>query len=195
MGNGYSRDRIPWGQTLELFLREVRALGATEWVLMVDVTERDIRLDGQLRADARPASPVVAVAIESPSRGPLLFACGRFDHWQDNARAIALGLEALRKVDRYGITQAAEQYTGFRALPPGVPMPEAKMTVEDAAQFLIEQSEAQDLTPEELVAHPAIVQSLYRRAAMLCHPDAGGLDETFRKLTEARDLLMEGMDR
>jgi len=33
-------------------------------------------------------------------------------------RAIALALEALRKVDRYGV-RSGSQYAGFKALPPG----------------------------------------------------------------------------
>lgn len=40
--------------------------------------------------------------------------------WQHNVRSIALGLEALRAVDRYGITKRGEQYAGFTgALPAG----------------------------------------------------------------------------
>jgi hypothetical protein len=52
-----------------------------------------------------------------------------------NARAIALGLEALRKVDRYRITKRGERYTGWSALPPATPMGAAKMTADDALEF------------------------------------------------------------
>ena len=54
--------------------------------------------------------------------GPLLFVCGRFTTWQDNLRAIAKTMEALRAVKRWGATQSDEQYTGFRALPAATPM-------------------------------------------------------------------------
>lgn len=38
--------------------------------------------------------------------------------WRHNVRSIALGLEALRAVDRFGISRRGEQYAGFRgALP------------------------------------------------------------------------------
>jgi hypothetical protein len=47
----------------------------------------------------------------------LLYACDRFWRWQHNLRAIALGLEALRLVERYGIGDAHQQYAGYRALP------------------------------------------------------------------------------
>jgi hypothetical protein len=38
--------------------------------------------------------------------------------WQDNLRAVALGLEALRRVERYGIAQRGEQYAGWRRADP-----------------------------------------------------------------------------
>lgn len=184
--------KASWRSTLDLLDRELWHLGVrTEFVMQIDVEERDLRLDGELRANARPASPAVAVAFES-GKGPLLFVCGKFPTWQDNVRAIALGLEALRKVDRYGITRAAEQYRGFNALPPGMPMPAASMTVEEAAEFLIEHGEWGD-TPasiDELVGAPEAVRLYFREAAKKLHPDAGGDAALFRRLTEAKDLLL-----
>ncbi len=59
-----------------------------------------------------------------------------FPAWRINVRAIALGLEALRKVDRSGIARGNEQYTGFRALGSGIEMPAAQMAAEEALEFL-----------------------------------------------------------
>src|SRR5579863_10251967 len=36
--------------------------------------------------------------------GPLSYPCDKYSNWQANLRAIALSLEALRAVDRYGVT-------------------------------------------------------------------------------------------
>lgn len=44
------------------------------------------------------------------------FAVDTFTSWEDNLRAIVLGMEALRKVARYGIVKGNEQYTGWRQL-------------------------------------------------------------------------------
>lgn len=179
----------PWFNPLELLDRELSALGVRgEFVLQIDCSEADLRLDGQLRANARPASPAVAIAIEA-RKGPLLFACNRFDRWQDNLRAIALGLEALRKVDRYGITSAAEQYDGFRAIGSGTPMPAAPapMTLEDAARVLL--GDDRVATVDDVLRDPSIAHTLFRAGARTAHPDAGGDPETFRRLTEARDLV------
>ena len=177
-----------WPSTLDLLDRELWHLGVRdEFVLQIDCSEADLRIDGQLRANARHTSPAVAIAIESRSKGSLLFTCGRFNQWQDNVRAIALGLEALRKVERYGIVQSDEQYRGWQALPPGTPMPAAKMTVEAARELL--RVEAGWITGPA-IDDDADIGKAYRWAAHNAHPDHGGTAERFAAITEARDLLL-----
>ncbi|MDN5780080.1 MAG: hypothetical protein L0H96_24685, partial [Humibacillus sp.] len=73
---GQTRDRW-WARTLDLLARELAALDARDVVLGVDVEDRHIRLDGKLRADARPDSPAVELAFDS-KRGPLLYRSDRF---------------------------------------------------------------------------------------------------------------------
>ena len=59
--------------------------------------------------------------------GPMRYPSGRFyaqwsgdmPGWQANVRAVALTLESLRAVDRYGVSQHGEQYRGWQALPAG----------------------------------------------------------------------------
>lgn len=176
-----------WTATLGLLDRELRHLGVRrEFVLQIDVQESDLRLDGQLRSTARPATPAVAIAADT-SKGSLLFTCGRFKHWQDNVRAIALGLEALRKVERYGIVQSDEQYRGWQALPPGTPMPAAKMTEQDALELLRKEA-GWDCGPDH--DDETHILQAYRHAARNAHPDHGGTAERFAAITAARDLLI-----
>jgi hypothetical protein len=114
--------RASYGDTLALLTRELWHLGADSAVIEIAVTEGDIRLDGLPRAGARPEHPGVIVSFDSV-HGPLRYGTDAFgvwvDDWQANLRAIALGLEALRKVDRYGIGGRGEQYQGWKALPAG----------------------------------------------------------------------------
>lgn len=175
-----------YSDTLMLLDREVTHITkrGVDPILMIDIEERHLRLDGGLRADARPATDNVALAVETKN-GPLIFPCGRFWKWQDNVRAIALGMEALRKVERYGITPNAEQYTGFRAIGGGTPMPAAKMTVEEAQRFMRAHA-----GPDGADARTWL--DMYRLAAKRLHPDVGGDPELFRQLTEARDLVTTG---
>ncbi len=105
-------------------------------VLGMDVFESQIRLDGELYANARPASPAVEVAFES-KHGPLIYRCDRYvdqrggGSWRHNVRAIALTLQALRAVDRYGAAESGEQYAGYRQLAatPAVMTQETAVTV------------------------------------------------------------------
>ena len=181
-----------WSATLSLLDRELCQLGAKNVVIQVSLTERDIRLDGYPRANARPDHPGVIVSLDS-AYGPLSYPCDTFTSWQDNLRAVALALEALRSVDRYGVTKRGEQYTGWKQLPEGRPMP-AAMTRDEAAQFLAQHG-APDLISLGGWGHlrePAHVverDRVYKAAARKLHPDAGGTTEDFQRLQEAKRVL------
>lgn len=186
--------------TLDLLDYELNRLGVTEVVVQVAVGDRGVRVDGGLRADARPDHPGVVVSYTDPRQGPLVFATDRFSRWQANLRAIALGLEALRKVDRYGITTKGEQYTGWKELPSGIPMgPGAEpepLSPEKAAQIIVG-----TISGPHDAAHNARTaiedrdfrSYAYRQAAKRLHPDVGGSPEAFRRLNEAKAVL-DGLD-
>lgn len=112
----WSPFRASLGETLQVLERELRMLHAERIVVQVALGERQIRNDGMPRSDARADHPGVVLAFDS-KWGPLQYATDDFHHWEDNLRAIALAMEALRKVDRYGVSKRGEQYTGWKALP------------------------------------------------------------------------------
>lgn len=171
--------RASWPDTEHLLMDEVDRLDGKNVVLELDVREKDIRLDGRLRADARPTSPGVRLAFESRV-GALTYATDRYRSWLANARAIALGLQALRAVDRYGITQRGEQYTGFKALPSGTPMSagEPRMTESTAAELLRGYAEA-----------GATLAKAYKAAVKATHPDLGGNREAFDRVQAAAQVM------
>lgn len=175
-----------WPDTLNLLGSETDKLGARLVVIEVDATEDEVRRDGMLRANARVGFPGVRISFES-RHGPLAYATDVYDGWKANVRAIALGLQALRAVDRYGITRTGEQYRGFTALPSGA---NTKMTREEAAAFL---AAGQDgFTAADLLRDREAVRRAYRAAAKLHHSDVGGNDALFAKVNEARDVLLNG---
>lgn len=179
--------------TMHLLDRELQMLRAEQVVLMVDGEERHMRLDGGLRADARLRSPRVILAFDS-EHGPLKYACDAFLHWHDNLRAIALGLEALRRVERYGIATRGEQYTGWAALGSGIAM-SAGMSRKEAVAVIIDlTSDGHDLYSDDDLddrgAAGAFLEDAYRIGAKRWHPDnEGGDGEKFYLLTKARDVL------
>jgi hypothetical protein len=184
--------RVGWAQTEQLLGYEAAKLGAHLVVIQIDVAEQGIRLDGKLRAHAEAASPRVRVAFES-RHGPLTYAADRYTRWQDNVRAIALALEALRAVDRYGVSSRGEQYRGWVA----IEARPAEMTREQAAGLIAHwaepEAEKRERATTALLRSPSLfVPELYRRAAKRAHPDVTGDDgDTMGRLNAARDLLLE----
>jgi hypothetical protein len=193
----FSHFSATWRQTLDLLATEAGNLGATEVVMQLAIGESDLRIDGLVRANATPAHPGVIVSFES-RHGPLRYSTDRFkrgglrDHcpgWQANVRAVALGLEALRKVDRYGISTGGEQYVGYRAIGAGQPS-SSSMSVEWAARLLAYHAwhdEVDEAMCSLVLEDPA---PAFREAAKRLHPDVGGDPEEYRRLTEARDVLL-----
>lgn len=179
--------RATYPATLELLWREIAALGGRDVILQVDIAERDIRTDGLPRANARYGSnPGVVVSFRS-AHGPLRYATDAYTGWQDNLRAIALSLEALRAVDRYGVSTRGEQYAGWRALPAGNGT--GFGSADQALQWMVsyyaadrgwELAEAASLPPAEL----------YRRLAKMLHPDASGPPADWARLGNAKQLLV-----
>ena len=185
-----SRFRASWSMTLDLLKTELRHLGAKNVLIEIDMPERMIRLDGYPRADARADGPGVILSLES-RHGPLRYPCDRFTDWEDNVRAIALSLQALRAVDRYGVTRRGEQYTGWKKLPPaGGSTP--TMDVSAAAAFMVA-AEGRGGEAEDLIEGPharEAIERTYRNAAKQLHPDAGGSARDFSTLGEARRALL-----
>ena len=185
----YRRDapfRATLGVTHRELTSELSKLGAKDVVLEIAISPLDLRLDGRLRAGARPEHPGVILAFAS-RKGHLRFACDRYRDWADNLRAISRTLNALRSVDRWGAVQDAEQYKGWERLPaPGTGK-------QAAAAFLIEHGHpgASDPTyaAQRLIEDADTRERIFRKAAKNLHPDAGGDPAQFQRLIEARRVL------
>ena len=92
----------------------------------------------------------------------------------DAPSCIALTLEALRKVDRYGATQSDEQYTGYRQI--GA----APAAIEDLNPWATLRSLAGVHAHDHV--EPERIIRLARRNA---HPDHGGTSETWARFDTA----------
>jgi len=178
-----SRFRAGTGDTNDLLDRELAHLGATNVVLQVALQPGDIRLDGRPRANSRPSHPGVVLSFDS-KHGPLSYPCDAFTDWQDNLRAIALSLEHLRAVDRYGVTKRGEQYKGWTALPP--PPKVDPMTVREAADVV---AAMVGVDPSDIVRSADAWAIHYRAAAKVAHPDSGGRPGDFQRLQAAAAIL------
>lgn len=135
--------------------------------------------DNRPYARAIPDHPGVIFSMET-KHGRVSYPADSFTTWQDNLRAIALALEALRKVDRYGVTKHGEQYRGFLALETG-----GRSSVDDAVAVLSVAAGIPALMVES--GFPYAVRLAKRRS----HPDAGGTTELWNEVAEAEGTLRD----
>lgn len=170
--------------TLDLLFAEAEKLGAELLVLQVDIAERDIRADGLPRARACYGdNPGVVVSFDS-RHGPLRYATDVFDDWRANLRAVALALEALRAVDRYGVTRRGEQYQGWTAIGSASPGRGPFADKADAETWM------RLCAREARIGGWADLDGLYRLLAKRMHPDtATGSADLWERLDAAATLL------
>lgn len=186
-------------ETMRLLERELRMVRAESAVVQLATTH--FRKDGTPYADATPEHPGVIVSfvkvvkskLGEKVRVPLSFPADRFRTWETNLRAVAIALEDLRRIDRYGVTSNAEQYLGFKALPPPGPEHSAVLTVDEAAR-VVEKMVDRQFTADPILRSPDSWRGAYRTAAAKLHPDAGGAPDEWQKLLAAKSLLDEHHD-
>jgi hypothetical protein len=185
------RDRFsaPWSKTLDLLERELVKLRAKEIVIEAFFHPSDIRNDGWPRSNARASQPGVILRFTT-KKGIMEFACDRFADWQQNLRAIALGLEKLRMIDEYGIIEVEEQqYTGWLKLPAASATDEAQQL----ALILCKYAATDETKAKTVVVDQKMFESVWREAVRRTHPDQNpersGAD--FNNVIQARDRLKQ----
>jgi hypothetical protein len=195
--------KAQWDETLLLLARQLQQMEAHPSCTRIKTFHRHavVRRDGMLRSDApAPDNPGVILSFEvfkasgkRNERGqrlgkyvPVQFECDRFTHWKDNVRAIALALEALRKVERYGVARASVSEVGRQQALPPTYIPAQGMTVDDAWAILAHFSK---FTVEELMGVGARIKDAYRQAMKHTHPDQGGNQDDAAKVNVAYEVL------
>jgi hypothetical protein len=153
-------------------LAELDRLGAANVVITSDLPTRN---DGLPYANGRSDDPGIAVWFVL-DRKERVFACDKWRTHAENMQAIALSIEAMRGLERWGagdvITRA---FAGFAALPPGgesfvADSPPA--TVVRKWQEVFEVGALVDVVaPADLLA---IVKARHRDKIKQHHPDLGG---------------------
>lgn len=184
------KKRVLLSDNLDLLEREALHLGCKHLVIEADFKEGQIRNDGWPKATASPSSPRVVISLLESAHGPLRYPCDTFTRFEDNVRAVGLALEALRTVDRYGVTRRGEQYAGWKALPATTA---PTMTAQVAAEVVLVLSgsspaEAKEAASEvlEMANH---ARGVIREALRRTHPDTGGSAEAFHQVQAARAVL------
>lgn len=136
--------------------------------------EQTVRDPNRPYADATFDDPGVVVRF-SRNGEDFAMPCDRWDNPRDNARAIALTIEAKRALTRYGVETIESEFRRLR-LPSGTgvvtgdPPPHEVLGVE----------------PD---AHPRAVRAAYRERVKEAHPDQGGSAEELAQVKRAREAM------
>jgi hypothetical protein len=172
---------IKFARLLDDLERELKHLGAGDVVIQAYLRRDQIRNDGWPRSSERPSEPGIILSFLNREKEEISFPCDTYLTWESNLRAISLTLTALRSIDRYGVSQHAEQYKGWARLP-AAPQ---KMSTHDAVTFLMLHSGIYPKDPESL-------KQAYRASTRKLHPDAAnGSAEQFDRATRAKAALEE----
>jgi hypothetical protein len=151
--------------------RQLDMLGAADAVLSSNV---QLRLDGRPRGDENPGDPGAAVYFRFRARATVL-ACDRYQRVADNIAAIANHIDALRRIERYGVGTIEQALAGYKALP-------ADSAADWRAVF--------GFRVDEPVSVDA-VQRAFKQRAMSAHPDRGGTEDAMAHLNRARDFALQ----
>ena len=149
---------------------ELDRLGAKNAVLSFGVRAR---LDGYPRSgEPEPADPGVAVYFGFNGKATV-FACDSYTKVAQNIAAIAAHVDALRRIQRYGVGSIEQAIAGYKALP-----------ADTAADWR---------TVLELGARPLAedVERAYKHLARRRHPDAGGSEEGWYQLQRAYEFAKQ----
>lgn len=156
------------GGALDRLEDELRRLRATNIVISSNLRPRN---DGRPYADQalRVQDPGIAVYFTLNGK-PTVLACDRWCYVEHNIAAIALHVEALRGIDRWGVGSIEQAFAGYAALP-------AHATPSDWRAVLGVGADAS----------LALVRTAYHSLARRKHPDLGGSHEEMSKLTAAME--------
>lgn len=166
------KTRLSVADAVRRLLDELQRMRVHDWNVIIS-TNVPLRLDGFPRGDQEPRDPGAAVYWKQKDGQPMrCMAIDRYTRVADNLAAIAATLEAMRAIERHGgATILDRAFLGFAALPEKASQPWREVLGIDP-----QQSATLDL-----------VESRYRALVKVHHPDAGGKEETFLSITQARD--------
>lgn len=119
-----------------------------------------------------PADRGVAVYFELDGK-PIVLCCDKWNRVACNLVAISKTLEAMRGLERWGVTECDRAFTGFAALPETASVPTCWQVL-----------------GIERTKDTASIDAAFKVKAKTAHPDLGGSSEAFDELARARDQAL-----
>lgn len=150
--------------------KQIESLGGNDATLSTNVK---LNLRGTPYGNEQPSDPGAAVYFRFKGRATVL-ACDTFVTLADNIAALAAHIDALRRIERYGVGTIEQALAGYKALP-----------ADTAANWRAVFGFSADVrvTREQL-------DSAYKAAARQRHPDLGGSDMEMSHINRAREFAL-----
>ncbi len=170
-----SRFKTSMDGAQEFLRNEIRRIGGFNLIVSTNVPTRS---DGGLYADwMRRKIDDPGVAIYFTYRGKdVVMCCDQYLRVGDNVYALGKGIEALRGMDRWGVSDFINRaFTGFAMLTDG--------SAKENPWY-----EVLGVLP---LANLHEIKEAYRKKAMSCHPDKGGSVEAFQRVSNAYNTALE----
>lgn len=197
-----SQFRSSNAKVLNKLREELFKLGVSSLIVEAGYRDQDIRQDGWPYSSAKSSHPAVRLSFKG-RQGPMAFECGTYTTLDENLYAIALTLEALRTIERYGAVKGAQQYKGWKQLPPppgaGAQAPRPPSSEWEgpvaASNFL---RALAGFNQHDFPIGTDGLKRVYNEAARKHHPDVGGGNDAtgiMAKINSARDYLEKHMEK
>lgn len=148
-------------------VRQLEMLGAANGMITSDLP---MRADGLPYANGRADDPGIAVwfVLDGKER---VFACDKWTGHAANMRAIALSIQAIRGLDRWGASDLVTRvFAGFNALPPGGDQESTKRPWREVLGVVV--ANVEDLADSQRSLQA--VRMAHRNLIRKHHPDLGG---------------------
>ena len=181
--------KTPMGAARDGLLDELRLMRASQVVISTNLqtyrrSGRDIPYADQTRANEDPAvavyflwKPPGASNRDGSEKEQYVLACDRWKAIEDNMQALRKTVEALRGIERWGVSEMLRRaFTGFKALPEsgsGRPWWQTLSISKTASEKEIRQA--------------------FRKKAQQVHPDKGGSIEQWSEIQEAYQQAMQAV--
>lgn len=167
----YSQFKNTLGAARDYLKDEVRRLGGKNLIISTNIP---VKNNGDLYADHgryKIEDPGVAIYFDWNGKH-ILMCCDQYFKVWENITALAKAIEAIRGLERWGVSEFLERaFTGFKALP---------------EHTEAEQSIWKILGLTEKPMHAETIKHAFYEQSKICHPDKqGGSHEAFTKLQQA----------
>lgn len=167
--------KTSFAKSRDLCLAEIRRLEGTEMVVSTNIPLKK-GTDVPYAVEWGKTIPDPGVAVYFKRKGKeMCFACDCYNHVQDNMHAIALTINALRGIARWGTGDMMEAaFRGFTAIPEKT----------GGTSWW-------DILGVPVNASAEMIKRAYRDKAFDRHPDQGGSNEAMAELNQAYRLALD----